>query len=166
MEVGAAVCEKNILPKLCRDEKGSSYLLILAFTFLILIFFIVGMEVSRVHDIREHIYDEMYRASNLAIKKAMYDSYRIDSSSKFDETIAKNSFEEYLLEDLNLTSSYEKLDEDGNEVYSLKIDDIKLDGDNARMEVKATVYAKPSFNLWSSNWEIPLNIKSRNIRTD
>lgn len=127
---------------------------------------IIGSEVMRVHDLKEHLEDEIYRASNLAIKTAMYDSYRIDSISKFDEQIAVEYFYSYLEKDLDLSSSMEKFQDNGDLAYKLTISDVSVNGDTVRMNVKAIAYAPTLFHLWDSQWEIPIDILSRNMRTD
>lgn len=152
--------------QIAKDERGSLYIFILIFLFLIICVMLITSEVMRVHDLKEHLDDEIYRASNLAIKTAMYDNYRIDSTSKFDEQVAVAYFKDYLKKDLGLNESYEKSADNGETAYKLVINSIDVNGDTVRMNVKATAYSKAMFNLWDQEWEIPIDILSRNIRTD
>lgn len=152
--------------KLVKEQSGSLYILTLIFLFLIVFTMLIFTEVLRVHDLKEHLDDEIYRASNLAIKTAMLDSYRIDSRSKFDEQVAIDYFYSYLKKDLELNSKGEQYQSNGDLVYNLVINEIYVNGDTVRMNIKATAYAKPLFNLWDNKWVIPLDILSRNIRTD
>ncbi|QIB69774.1 hypothetical protein Ami103574_10780 [Aminipila butyrica] len=152
--------------KLVKDEGGTLYILILVFLFLIICVMLVTSEVLRVHDLKAHLDDEIYRAANLSIKTAMYDSYRIDSTSKFDETVAVEYFYTYLKEDLHLNGSFEKLNDNGEIEYTLVINKVSVNGDTVRMNVRATAFSPTLFHLWEQKWEIPIDVLSKNIRTD
>lgn len=156
----------KMLKKSSHDQRGSMFIGVILLVGLIVSLALIVSEVLRVYDLHEHLNDEIYRASNLAIKTAMHDSYRIDGVSKFDEKIAVDYFYSYLENDLKLNASSEKLEDDGDVAYKLVINSVEVNGDTVRMKVKATAYASPLFNLWNNKWEIPLEIVSRNIRTD
>lgn len=148
-----------------QDHRGSMQL-----SLIILLGIIVGIggvvtEVLRVHGIQEHLSDELYRASNLAIKTAMYDSWRIDHISRFDEDTAMDAFYDYLQNELKLTANNEKI-VDGKVQYKLVVNNISVNGVAVRMHVEATAYSTPIFRFLDFQWELPINVTSRNMRVD
>lgn len=155
------------MKKLLTDKRGGMYIFMLLFLLFVVFAMIIGTEVARVYDIKQNLDDDIYRSANRAIKTAMYEEWRIDGVSKFNESTARSYFYQYLKEDLGLTSSLKKI-ENGLEVYQLVIDDLIVDGENARMTVKATAYADPLYlaKIYGQKWVIPIERKSRNIRSD
>lgn len=122
------------------------------------------MDFLRVYTLQENISDDLYRASNLSIKTAMYDSHRIDGVSKYNEDVCRDAFYDYLYSDIGLNGSLELQDSDGGTIYRIDIEDIRLNGDTTRMQVEAKVYTKMMF--FPAEWEFPISVKSRNMRTD
>lgn len=153
------------MKKFIQDSCGAMHITTLLICVIVAVVALGATEVFRVQGIHEHLQDELYRASNVAIKAAMYDSYRIDGVSRFDESKAVEAFYDYLYNDLGLNSSIEKW-EQGELVYRLKISDIKVNGQTTRMTIDGVAYADTSFNLINQKWEVPVAVTSRNMRVD
>lgn len=149
--------------KLIADRRGAMYTIVaLSCVFLILIVMMLS-EVLRVFDIRQHLHDELYRASNLAVKTAMLDSYMIDVEGRMNEVVAVTAISDYIRNDLGLNAAYEML-RDGEIVYTLTILDIRPDGMEAQIEVDAIAFADfRFFRFLGQQWEVPVRVRSRNI---
>lgn len=134
-----------------------------------IIFFVVGStlflsERLNINGINDHLNNELNRAANLAIKEAMYDSERMDSISKFDEKVAYKAFYDYLYDDLQLDRSLRKYS--GEKLaYTVVIGDLHIDGNTARLYLKATAYV-PSMFGFGMDWQLPIDVRSRNMRVD
>lgn len=152
----------KMIKNITKDEKGSLHIALLFVAIFIIAVALLVVEYFRVMGIHQHLDDELYRASNIAVKQAMYDSYMWDEKGKIDETIAIDAFYDYLVNDLGLNSNLEKF-ENQELVYTLVIKDMRVDSDKARMYVTATAYASPAFKMWDEKWEIPIKVMSRNI---
>lgn len=150
------------MKKLLKDKSGdlNGFTILLFVMILVIALFLT--EYMRVYDLQQHLNDELYRASNLAIKQATLDSYLWDRSSRIDEAVAFDEFYNYLNNDLGLNSALEKY-EDGKLIYSLDIESITPDFDNARLEVHARVFADPAFFSFGLQWEFPIRVLSRRI---
>lgn len=153
------------MKKFINDSRGAMHITTILLCVLVALIALGTTEVFRVQGIHEHLQDELYRASNVAIKAAMYDSYRIDGVSKFDESKAVEAFYDYLYNELGLNSSFEKW-EQGQLVYRLEISDIKVNGQTTRMTIEGVTYADTSFNLINQKWQVPVEVTSRNMRVD
>lgn len=151
------------MKKLIKDNRGDMYAVVaLSCVFLIMVVMILS-EVIRVFDIREHLNDELYRAANISVKTAMLDSFMWDREGRMDETVAVNSFNDYLRNDLGLNARLEMV-RGGEVIYELKIIDMRPDGDNARLEVDAIAFADMQFfRFLGQRWQIPIKVVSRNI---
>lgn len=153
------------MKKLLNCKKGSMHIALIFIVIFLLGAALIGIEIFRINGINQHLNDELYRATNLAVKTAMYDSWRQDHISKFDNAIAYEAFYDYLYNELKLNRNLEKY-ENGEEIYNLTINEMNIDGENVRMNVKATATAKSIFNFWSENWIVPIDVTSRNMRVD
>jgi len=155
----------RILSKL-QEKKGGSTLMTMFFCIIVLGIGLFLSDYFRAFTLQENLSDELYRASNLAIKTAMYDSYRIDSVSKYDEDVCYDAFYDYLHDDMNLNSRLEKYADDGELEYRLTINHMELDGDGTRLAIRATIYTPPRyFSQWFT-YEFSIRVKSRNMRID
>lgn len=153
------------MKKLLKSKNGSMHVMVIFITIFLLGGAMIGVEFFRIQSINQHLNDELYRAANLAVKTAMYDSWRQDHISKFDDDLARDAFYDYLYGDLQLDSNLEKY-ENGESVYSVKINEMNIDGENVRMNVKANVTVETLFNLWGDQWSVPIDVTSRNMRVD
>jgi len=150
------------MKKLINDRSGELHLVAVFLFVALLAIALFITEYLRVFDLRQHLDDELSRAVNLGVKHAMYDSYMWDREEQLDEGKAIASFYEYLHKTLGLNPALQKI-EDGEIVYSLVIDNINVSGANARMGVSATAFADAAFFTFGRQWEIRVNVLSRNI---
>lgn len=148
-----------------KETSGASSVIAVGLIFIFLLIGFFATDALRVFAIQENVSDELYRASNLSIKAAMYDSDRHDAVSHFDENVAKNTFYTCLYENLNLNSNLERW-EDGDLEYRIVIDQLDMDGINSRLSVSATVYSPSKFFNGVVTWDFPVKVKSRNMRVD
>jgi len=148
---------------LIKDKKGAMYIIV-AFSCVFLIFVVMLiLEVLRVYDIRQHLHDELYRASNIAVKAAMLDSFMWDKQGRMDEVLAVNTFNDYMRNDLGLNAAFE-MRKEGETVYNLIILDIRPDRNAAQLTVEAIAFADMRFfGFVGQQWEIPISVRSRNI---
>lgn len=152
---------------LLTDRRGELIFGVLGFFALLLLLTIIFGEIFKANSMYDQLDDQLNRGVNLAVKTAMYDSYRQDKKNKMDVDVAKREFYNYLHNDMKLNNALEKLSA-GQEPYAYKLiikdQDVKVD-DNARMTVKATAYV-PIMGMASMQWELPITVKSRNMRVD
>lgn len=153
--------EKNLLT----DRRGELIFGVLGFIALLLLLTIVFGEIFKANSMYDKLDDQLNRGVNLAVKTAMYDSYRQDKKNKMDVDVAKREFYNYLHDDMKLNNALEKLS-DGQKPYAYKlvIKDVQMDKD-ARMTVKAAVYV-PIMGMPGMQWDLPITVKSRNMRVD
>ena len=91
--------------RLWKDTKGD---LVFGTIIVLIIMMVMGIlcgEYIKVHGVYDHVEMGINRAANLAIKTAMYDSYRQDYANQFDPAAASSSFYEYLGECVDLSGS-------------------------------------------------------------
>lgn len=150
---------------LISDDRGELNILGAIFLAMLFIAMLVVHEVMVLHDLKEHLDDEIYRSANLAIKTAMYDSYRIDSTSKYNEEVAEAAFYKYLKENLVLDGNLCRYDEKGKLKYKVVLEKVVIDGESVRMRIKGRAYTDSTWNIFDQ-WQIPFDILSRNMRTD
>ncbi|WP_324824319.1 hypothetical protein [Sinanaerobacter sp. ZZT-01] len=151
---------------LCKDKRGDLLITTLAIFVLLLGMGTFVAEYLKVHGMHDHVETELNRAVNLSIKEAMYDSYRQDYLNKLDPDVAKDKFYRYLHEDLDLDSNFEK-HQPGQKKYAYKVEikDLEIDGENAKMKVKAVANV-PCVFVGLPDWQLPINVGSRNMRVD
>ena len=152
-----------VISKLLKDKQGAMYTIVaMSCVFLIMTVMILS-EVLRVYDIRQHLHDELYRASNIAVKTAMLDSFMWDTEGRMDEAAAVNAFYDYIHNDLGLNAALE-MRQGGEVVYTLVILDIRPDGGDAQIEVDTMAFADLRFfRFLGRQWEVPVRVRSRNI---
>jgi len=151
------------MKNLIADKRGAMYIIVaLSCVFLIMIAMLLS-EALRVFDIRQHLQDELYRASNVAVKTAMLDSFMWDAQGRMDEGLAVTAFNDYIRNDLGLNAAYEMW-RGGELIYTLVILDIRPDNAAAQIEVDAIAFADLCyFRFLGQKWEVPINVRSRNI---
>ena len=151
------------MKKLIRDKRGDMYIIVALSCVLLIMAVMILSEVLRVYDIRQHLHDELYRASNIAVKTAMIDSFMWDVEGRMDESAAVAAFNGYLHSDLGLNGALEMV-RDGEVVYRLNIIEIRPNGSAAALEVDAVAFADLAFfRFLGQQWEIPIRVVSRNI---
>ena len=151
------------LIKLINGKRGEMYILVAFVLILALAGALFVSEITRVFNLRQHLSDELYRAANLGVKTAMYDSYMWDSHGHLDEAAAVAAFYDYLRGHLGLNNALETRG-DGGLVYRVVILDIRADKTTARLEVDAVVFAPLAFfTMFGQEWEIPIRVVSRNM---
>lgn len=153
-----------MLRKLLKCRNGSMHIML-----IFIIFFAMGAlcfisEALHINGINDHINDELNRAANLAIKEAMYDSYRIDYVGKFNEELAITGFYDYLYDEMGLDNSLRKYNE-GRLAYTIEIKELNIDGDTTRLNLKAITFV-PSLFGFGMDWQLPIDVTSRNMRVD
>lgn len=151
---------------LLKSKKGDMAITVIAMVFIVMGIGMIITEYLKVNGINDHLETGLNRAVNLSIKEAMYDSFRQDYLNKLDTDVAKSKFYAYLHEDLALDSQLEKHQSGQTKyVYRIEIKSIEIDGENAKMKVKA-VASVPCFFMGLSDWQLPVNVGSRNMRVD
>lgn len=151
--------------EIIEDQSGDMVFMLIGLVLILLCMSAFFGEIFKMNSINDNLNDELNRAVNLSVKGAMYDSYRQDKENKMDADVAKIKFYNYLHNDMKLNNALEKYS-DGQQtyVYKIVIKDITVD-ENARMQVEATAYVPVIFKGFMQ-WELPIMVKSRNMRVD
>lgn len=153
-----------MIRKLLNDKNGSMHLLLIFIICFMIGASLIVSEAFRINSINEHLNDELNRAANISIQAAMYDSYRQDVENKFNEESAEQNFYDYLYNEMQLDSHLRKYSS-GKLVYTVIINELNIDGETGRLNLKATAFV-PSLFGFGQDFEVPINITSRNIRVD
>lgn len=152
-----------MIKRFLNDEKGDvlvSSLIVLFIVFMMAFFALYG---SHLYDMHEQISEEVERSLNLAIKEAMQDGRRLDAESYIDSNDTKEFFYDSLKKDMGLNESF-KMIKDGKVIYSLKINNIEIEEEEARAKAKGIATYEANFGFFKKDIDIPINVKSKNMR--
>jgi hypothetical protein len=151
--------------KLIKDTRGYSNVFLLFFVFIFLIITTITIEIYHVYTLKEHIDTEISRGLNIATDTAMLDEYRMSHISKIDFTIAQDTFNDYLHDEMKLNNNMTRI-ENGKITYELIIQNVKLENEPVKYEVQGVIKTRPILigKLTSIDIEIPFKVKARNQR--
>ncbi len=151
------------------DRRGIGNVGLIMILAIVLVVAGVVLEYGRVLNIRNNVEKELSRAVNVSIKAAMQDEFRRDSISLLDETLALATLRDYLITDMDLNASCQRI-VDGSVVYRLDMGSQSVQADPPRMEVAGILIIPVSVfrDLLGEGlaFRIPFRIASRNQRLD
>lgn len=156
---------KKQIKKLLCDKQGKMYVGVFLFLALVLFIAFLCAETMKLYDMQEYTKEQVYRSCNIAVKEAMLDSYRLDGESRISEDTVKANFYESLERDMGLNSNLEKYN-DGKKIIEIVIEEINVDENNARMEVKGKIITGSVFEFAKREIALPFKVKSKNMRLD
>lgn len=139
------------------------------FVLFLIVFTVITVftiEYYRIYTIKEYVDDEMSRAVNIAVDTAMFDEYRQVHISFIDINTAKETFDDYIHNEMKLNRRNERFDNNGNFQYQLIIKDETIEESPAKYTVKGTLRMRPVLleKLVPVNIDIPFKQTSRNQR--
>lgn len=148
-----------------RAFSGIGFILAM-FIFFIVLF--ITTEYYNIFTIKESVDMDISRALDVSVNLAVKDIDWIKHNSVMDTEKAKDEFQKYLLNDMNLNSRYEKYSDDGELVYQIFIDDMTLQKTPAKFEVSGRIRMKPVTlrSVLPESFDVPFSAESKNTRYD
>jgi hypothetical protein len=156
--------KKEFIRKLW-ERNGASILIMMLILSILITVNLAIMEYFRVKAIYDAARTEMERAANISVEYAMIDEARSYHISKINPDIARQQFELYFEDRLDLTDDFEKQDEEGNMVYMVIFDDFTINGDAPSMKMQGKI--RVSLNLvgeyLTAPIDLPFRVATRNV---
>ena len=150
-----------------KEEKGSPVFIFIILLVLMLSVFFCLIETYRIIELHDMVVTEMERAGNIAVEYSMIDEARGYHLSKIDEAAARDEFNKYFTERLELNSSFEKY-VDGQRYFKVQFDSFSIDPEAPEMTMKGTLYIDLQLvkNYLTIPIELPFDVITRNVNME
>ncbi|MDR1440435.1 MAG: hypothetical protein LBJ10_10720 [Clostridiales bacterium] len=132
-------------PAGARGEGGSSALGLMLAIAAVLCVSLVVLEFMRVFSIRQSVEVELSRAVNTAVNLSMSDAFRQDRLSSLDSGKARESFYQYLSENMGVADDFNIYGRDGGVACSVRVESLAISEQPPRVEARIEVSVRPAF---------------------